>query len=155
MTTIQKFDDLEIMFLEHYGVKGMKWGVRRSQKQLDREAGRLGSYTPNRKSSSGNSTSKKKAKLGSYTPKRKSNNSSKARLGSRSISELNDTELREITNRMDMERKYDQISGSSKAVSTGKKILQGVKTFNDVVNTGSNAYKNGKMIYDVAKKIKK
>jgi len=26
--------------LEHYGVKGMKWGVRRSQAQLDRAAGR-------------------------------------------------------------------------------------------------------------------
>lgn len=26
--------------LEHYGVKGMKWGVRRSQRELDRAAGR-------------------------------------------------------------------------------------------------------------------
>lgn len=27
-------------FIEHFGVKGMKWGVRRSQKQLDRASGR-------------------------------------------------------------------------------------------------------------------
>ena len=27
--------------LEHYGVKGMKWGVRRSQAELDRAAGRV------------------------------------------------------------------------------------------------------------------
>lgn len=27
-------------FLQHYGVKGMKWGVRRSQAQLDQAAGR-------------------------------------------------------------------------------------------------------------------
>ena len=27
--------------LEHYGVKGMKWGVRRTQAQLDRAAGRV------------------------------------------------------------------------------------------------------------------
>lgn len=26
--------------LEHYGIKGMKWGVRRSQEELDRLAGR-------------------------------------------------------------------------------------------------------------------
>ena len=32
-------------FLEQYGVKGMKWGVRRSQAQLDRAAGR----TPSQK----------------------------------------------------------------------------------------------------------
>ena len=30
-------------FLSHYGVKGMKWGVRRSQDQLDRAAGRRAS----------------------------------------------------------------------------------------------------------------
>lgn len=36
-----EFDDVLI----HYGVKGMKWGVRRSQAQLDRAAGR----TPSRK----------------------------------------------------------------------------------------------------------
>lgn len=34
--------------LAHYGVKGMKWGVRRSQAELDRAAGR----TPRRKSKS-------------------------------------------------------------------------------------------------------
>lgn len=28
------------VFLAHYGVKGMKWGVRRSQTELDRAAGR-------------------------------------------------------------------------------------------------------------------
>jgi len=31
---------MEDYFLEHYGVKGMKWGVRRSQAALDRAAGR-------------------------------------------------------------------------------------------------------------------
>jgi SepF-like predicted cell division protein (DUF552 family) len=33
--------DLEDYILEHYGVMGMKWGVRRSQAALDRAAGRV------------------------------------------------------------------------------------------------------------------
>ena len=31
--------------LFHYGVKGMKWGVRRSQRELDRSAGRIANAT--------------------------------------------------------------------------------------------------------------
>lgn len=38
MTLVLSDEDRD--FLQHYGVKGMKWGVRRSQAQLDREAGR-------------------------------------------------------------------------------------------------------------------
>lgn len=38
-TVLAHFDNGEE--LAHYGVKGMKWGVRRSQKELDRLAGRV------------------------------------------------------------------------------------------------------------------
>ena len=38
MTLVLSDEDRD--FLQHYGVKGMKWGVRRSQAQLDRAAGR-------------------------------------------------------------------------------------------------------------------
>ena len=38
MTLVLSDEDRD--FLQHYGVKGMKWGVRRSQAQLDRNAGR-------------------------------------------------------------------------------------------------------------------
>lgn len=170
--TVQKMDDLEMMFLEHYGVLGMKWGVRRSQAQLDRAAGRKTSGGKANLGSSG--SSKKKARLGSKTLKKSSkskarlgsqdrsnakrnNNSAKARLGSRSINQLGDRELRELTNRMEMERKYNQISapGKSKGRQVVDKTLSGMKFFNDVVNTTSNTYKNGKAVVDLAKKLKR
>lgn len=37
--------EVDIRFLEHYGVKGMKWGVRRDQSTLDRKAGRKAEAT--------------------------------------------------------------------------------------------------------------
>lgn len=37
---MRNLGDIPARELEHYGVKGMKWGVRRSQEQLDRSAGR-------------------------------------------------------------------------------------------------------------------
>lgn len=45
-------DDLD-NFLAHYGVKGMKWGVRRSQAQLDRAAGRDGGSEGTKKRAKG------------------------------------------------------------------------------------------------------
>ena len=54
-------------FLAHYGVKGMKWGVRRSQAQLDRAANRTTS------SSSGGGGGSSSSGSGSERPKRKIN----------------------------------------------------------------------------------
>ena len=39
---------MELNSIFHYGVKGMKWGVRRSQAQLDKSAGRKTSGTRRR-----------------------------------------------------------------------------------------------------------
>lgn len=72
--------------LKHHGVKGMKWGVRRSQAALDRAAGRSSS-------SSGKSSTKSSKK------------SSKKRPAS-SSSRLSDQELRRRINRIKMEREY-------------------------------------------------
>lgn len=54
-------------FLAHYGVKGMKWGVRRSQAELDRAANRTTS------SSSGGGGGSSSSGSGSERPKRKIN----------------------------------------------------------------------------------
>lgn len=59
-------EDVDV-FLAHYGVKGMKWGVRRSQAQLDRAAGRDGSSSDSSSNTSTGSKSrinKKKVALG-------------------------------------------------------------------------------------------
>lgn len=58
-------------FLAHYGVKGMKWGVRRSQTQLDRAANRTTSRKQERRNASvEKQTAKMKKKAASYKMKR-------------------------------------------------------------------------------------
>lgn len=58
-------------FLSHYGVKGMKWGVRRSQAQLDRAAGRTTSRKQERRNASvAKQTAKMKKQAASYKMKR-------------------------------------------------------------------------------------
>ena len=72
-------------YLAHYGVKGMRWGVRRTLAQLGRAL----------KGSSGKGSSAKKQ---GAPPKPKP----------KSISEMSDEELRAKLNRIDMEKRYKQ-----------------------------------------------
>lgn len=84
-------------FLQHYGILGMKWGVRRSRKELERE----------RKQRNASEDSKKAAKN-----------------KKRDISELSNEELRELNNRMQLERQYRDLTKSE--IGPGKRFAQEV-----------------------------
>lgn len=71
-------------YLAHYGILGMKWGVRRTEAQLARVRGK-------KKSSSESDDEKENAK--SAKPKK--------------ASEMSDAELRERLNRINMEDQYN------------------------------------------------
>lgn len=192
--TVEKVDlneeDYEIEFLEHYGVKGMKWGVRRTQEQLDRAAGRPvrkssssgGSSTTKKKSSGGSSSKKpKKANLSSYTPDKKKKlnpaqragkaigeklakrretrrkNNAIAKLASRPVSDLTTEELRQVTQRLQLERQYAQLTQGEKSGAKAKvdKVLAGAKFLNEVATTGTNLYTNGKKIAQISNELAK
>ena len=70
----------------HYGILGMKWGVRRTPAQLARARGE----------------SPKKTNSGSNASQKTSKSSSK-----KSVSEMSDSELRERLNRINMEEQYN------------------------------------------------
>lgn len=94
--------------LTHYGVKGMKWGVRKA-----------------RSSSSGNRRGKTNAQriYESVSSKKKSStaNSKPAR---RRISDMSDDELRTAVQRLQLERTYAQLT--KKEVSKGRKFVTDV-----------------------------
>lgn len=82
--------------LFHYGILGMKWGVRRSRKELAKAR-----------------------------KKRESIDSRKAkRYKTKDVSELTNDELRELNNRMQLERQYRDLKKSE--ISPGEKFVQEV-----------------------------
>lgn len=88
--------------LVHYGILGMKWGVRRTKAQLARARGEQ------LQSSKGTST-KESGKVSSTAGAKKK------------VADMSDDELRKAVNRMQLEKQYRELS--PKQVSLGKKFV--------------------------------
>lgn len=126
-------------FLSHYGVKGMKWGVRRA----DSNSG--SSSEPPAKSSAD-------AKLAS---------ASQAKINSGGIHTVSNQELQHLVIRMNLERQYGQMkiqnkSELDKGLQATQKILKVGKTVEDVrkfleTPTGQNVKRAIKGSFTVAK----
>lgn len=103
--------------LYHYGVKGQKWGVRRTKAQL-------GYKTTSSKKKKANSFIK------SYVNKRKTAKKKKVaaeKTKKQSISEMSDAELRERISRLQMEKQYKDLLQTSKPQTfNGKKFVVNV-----------------------------
>ena len=100
--------------LYHFGIKGMKWGIRRYQNKD-------GSLT---------AAGKKRYNEGEQSPKEKSTQSSSSNR-SRSISELSDAELRTRINRLNLEKQYKQLI-SEGADNNTKQIKEGKSFTNEI-----------------------
>lgn len=99
---------MECNELQHYGIKGMKWGIRRTEAQLRRARGQLKSET---------STKSEPEKKPAAAPRKKS------------LSEMSDEELRRTVDRMNLENRYRQLNPEK--VSAGRRFVN--KMMNDVV----------------------
>lgn len=82
-------------FLEHYGVKGMRWGVRRSDKQLKKAA----------KEGDSGGASKPKTVVG------------KTKTSGKTASELSDKNLQKVINRMNMEQQHAKLTAPPPSVA--------------------------------------
>ena len=103
--------------LMHYGVPGMKWGVRRTPAQLGRK----------KTSSSKSLFEKKKSKS---KPKAKSESSKKETAQKpKTVKEMSDEELNAAIRRMQLEQTYASLSPQK--VSTGKAVTK--RILNNIV----------------------
>lgn len=109
--------------LVHYGIKGMRWGIRRSEAQLARARGRK--------------TEPHEDYTKAHTKK--------------SVKEMSDSELRSRINRLQMEQQYSKLS--SENVSKGKfsvnKILKAGTTVAAATTTAITLYNNSKKIKEI------
>lgn len=89
--------DLGKEFLEHYGVKGMKWGVRRTDAQLSRGKG------------------KDKEDGGGAKPKKVVG---KTKTTGKSASEMSDAQLKKVVERINTEQRYAQLTAPKPGVAS-------------------------------------
>lgn len=106
--------------LVHYGVLGMKWGVRRSPAELARARGeRVPKSTKKKTSFFSKKTVKKKTGKAPATTSAKKETSSK-----KTPSEMTNDELQTAVRRLELEKRYRDLS--PKKVSAGRKIVDSV-----------------------------
>lgn len=106
----------------HFGIKGMKWGIRRYQNK----DGSLTAAGKKRYSESGGEKKDISTKTSTSTSERPSTTRPKT------VSEMNDSELRERINRLNLEKQYRQLvndgaSNNTPQVSEGKKFANDLK----------------------------
>ena len=105
--------------LFHYGVKGMRWGVRKS--------------TP---TSGGTKKSKKKSLIAKMSDKKKKAEKVKEKPKEetqepekkKSVKDMSDAELRAKISRLQLEKQYADLSRQTEPVSKGKKFVEGIMT---------------------------
>lgn len=98
--------------LAHHGIKGMKWGVRRTPEQLG--------YAPRKKRKlSIKIRGQDQTPTKKETPKATSSPNKK-----KSVHEMSDDELRQIINRIELERRYSTLTAPQK--SKGQAIVTSI-----------------------------
>lgn len=94
-TPIQIATETQLEILEHYGIKGMKWGVRRDQRTLDRIAGRKTSEGSSKKTTNSGKNQTKKAQRRSDVRNRRN---------------LSDRDIRGKIDRLKLERELSKLT---------------------------------------------
>lgn len=117
--------------LYHYGVPGMKWGVRKSQNKLDRID--------------------KRSKKNDWSE----DAATAAKIKTKKVSQMTNAELRKLNDRKNLEQQYANLTkNSSKGRAAVKAFIAAAGTLTAVSAAAAAYAKHGRNVYHAAGKIK-
>lgn len=166
LTATQKKALLGAQQIQHSGIKGQRWGVRRYQNEDGSltEEGKKRYGTPERyRASAKEASALEEATKGASSAASTAASIMNTQRGSQAIrkdySELTDQELQRRVNRLNLERAYGDLSGDTKYVKTGKEkareILQTTGAVLAIAATAVGIYSQLHGFKDIGGKNKK
>lgn len=127
------YDDNE---LYHHGIKGMKWGVRRTPAQLGHDTGKIDLQKTKKKVDAANTIVNETRNINNNVSKKQAKKVQKQKMSE--VKSMSDQELRERVNRLNMEQQY--IRMSSEQMNAGRANVNSVlNNVGTVVNVASSA----------------
>ena len=119
-------------YLMHYGVKGMRWGIRKKRKSSNSEARKKASDDYKTKENTSESKSRKKVK----------------------VAKMTDSEIEQRISRLRLENELDRLTkqGTKERIEYVVRNLGSVAT---ATGTAITIYNNLDKIMDIAKKVSK
>lgn len=108
-------------YIAHYGVKGMKWGRRKSDS-----------------SGGGSKSSQKGEKRPTTSPDAKKAKGLQKSVDNKGVGHLSNKELQDVITRMELQQKYDKLSKKGSRVESGKNFIADILT--DAAKNVATAY---------------
>lgn len=137
MTTPDEILESHGIEIYHYGIPGMRWGVRRDVGRDGRvvKRGKAGKGTPSREESEDYQTTKK--------------------LRSKKLHQMNNAEIAQLNRRLQLEASYNQMLKDTRSVNKGHKAAKDTLAVIGTVNEGVKAWNSpvGKAVRQETKKI--
>ena len=122
--------------LYHHGIKGMKWGVRRTPAQLGHDTGGVDLQKVKKKVDAANTIVNETRNINNNVSKKQAKKVQKQKMSE--VKSMSDQELRERVNRLNMEQQY--IRMSSEQMNAGRANINSVlNNVGTVVNVASSA----------------
>ena len=108
--------------LYHHGIKGMKWGVRRTPAQLGHETGKIDLQKTKKKVEAANTIVNESQNINQKVSSRKQKKMQKQQV--QNAKTMTDQELRERVNRLNMEQQYARLT--TEQINAGKTNVDAV-----------------------------